>query len=267
MQRLIDGISVRDQGDPRHPPIVFTHGFPFSSKMWRHQVAVLSQNYYCITYDVRGLGQSAPGDGQYTLESLVDDLLRVVEELKLDRPVAVGLSMGGYITLRAAQKTPESFRGLVLCDTKSAADDDAGKLARVQAIKSINRDGMSAYASYIVPRCFSSDAPDKSSQLFQEALDEVRQQNPLGVKGCLLAMAGRTDTTVFLAKIAMPTLFIVGENDLLTPAALMRSMQEKISGSELSVIPGAGHMTPVENPTAVNQALNSFLAKHFPDSR
>jgi pimeloyl-ACP methyl ester carboxylesterase len=267
MQRLIDGISARDQGDRRHPSIIFTHGFPFSSKMWQHQVAALSQSYYCVTYDVRGLGQSAPGDGQYTLEGLVDDLLSVADELKLDRPIAVGLSMGGYIALRAAEKRPESFRGLVLCDTKSAADDDAGKLARAQAIKSINRDGMSSYASYIVSRCFSSDAPDKSPRLFQEALDEVRQQNPLGVKGCLLAMAGRTDTTAFLAQIAIPTLLIVGENDLLTPPALMRSMQNKINGSELSVIPEAGHMAPVENPAAVNRALESFIAKHFPGSR
>lgn len=267
MQRLIHGISVRDQGNPRHPPIIFTHGFPFSSKMWRHQVAELSPHYYCITYDVRGLGQSEPGDGQYTLESLVDDLLCVVEELKLDRPVAAGLSMGGYITLRAAEKKPEIFRGLVLCDTKSAADDDTGKLARAQAIKDISRDGMGVYASHIVRRCFSSDAPDKSHEAFQEALDEVGQQSPLGVKGCLLAMAGRTDTTAFLAKIAMPTLLMVGQDDLLTPPALMRSMQEKIRGSALSVIPGAGHMAPVENPVAVNRALESFLTERFPDSR
>jgi 3-oxoadipate enol-lactonase len=263
MQRFIEGISVYDHGDPRNIPIIFTHGFGFSATMWDHQVAALSDRYYCVTYDVRGLGKSQVGDGQYTMEMFVDDLFRVMEELKLDRPIAVGLSMGGYITLRAAEKRPTRFRGLVLCDTKSEADDDTGKLARAQAVKTVNRDGMQTYGPYLVSICFSADASKKNPQLYADALEEVTKQNPIGVKGCILAIAARTDTTASLSKIQTPTLVIVGENDALTPPALMGSMQKKIAGSELAVIPEAGHMAPLEKPAAVNHAFEGFLSRHF----
>jgi 3-oxoadipate enol-lactonase len=263
MQRFIEGISVYDHGDPAAIPLIFTHGFPFSSAMWEHQVAALSKRYYCVTYDVRGLGRSAAGYGQYTIESLVDDLFYIIYALRLERPIAVGLSMGGYITLRAAEKKPERFRGLVLCDTKSEADDDAGKLARAQAIKTVDLEGIDVYTSYIVPRCFSPDASAENSPVYRHAIEDVKQQNPLGVKGCLLAMACRTDTTAFLSTISVPTLIIVGEKDALTPPASMGSMREKIAGAQMAIIPGAGHMAPIENPTAVNRALESFLAEHF----
>jgi 3-oxoadipate enol-lactonase len=259
MQRFIGGISVYDTGDPGHIPIVFIHGFPFSAAMWDHQIAALSKNYYCVTYDVRGLGRSEVGDGQYTIEMFVDDLFRNIEALELDRPIAIGLSMGGYIALRAVERDATRFRGLVLCDTKSKADDDPGKLARAQAVKTVNRDGLQSYASLLVSLCFSEDAEEKRPQLYRDALDQVGRQNPVGVKGCLLAMAGRTDTTASLSEIDLPTLLVVGQNDRLTPPALMRSMQEKIAGSELAVIEDAGHMAPLENPVAVNRALERFL--------
>ncbi|MBN1655942.1 MAG: alpha/beta fold hydrolase [Deltaproteobacteria bacterium] len=260
MQRFIKGISVYDYGDPRDLPIVFIHGFAFSAAMWEHQVAALSKRYYCVTYDVRGLGRSEIGDGQYTMEMFADDLFFVIESLELDRPVVVGLSMGGYIALRAVERKQELFRALVLCDTKSEADDDAGKLARAQAIKSINRDGMKSYAPFLVSLCFSADTAEKRAELYRQAIDEVIGQNPIGVKGCLLAIAVRTDTTAGLSKIDVPTLIVVGENDALTPPSLMRSMKDKINKAEFAVISDTGHMAPLENPLAVNQVLESFLA-------
>jgi len=263
MQRFIDGISVYDYGDPGHIPIVFIHGFAFNASMWDHQVAALSKNYYCVAYDVRGLGRSEVGEGQYTLEMFVDDLFCITNALELDRPVAIALSMGGYIALRAVQRQATRFRGLVLCDTKSEVDDDAGKLARAQSIATINRDGLHSYAPLLASLCFSEDVEEKRPKLYRDALDQVNRQNPVGVKGCLLAMAGRTDTTAVLSKIDLPTLVVVGQNDRLTPPTLMRSMQEKITGSEFAVIADAGHMAPLENPVAVNRALERFLANRF----
>jgi len=263
MQRFIDGISVYDYGDPDRIPIVFIHGFAFSAAMWDHQVAALSNRYYCITYDVRGLGRSEVGDGQYTLETFVDDLFCITDALQLDRPIVIGLSMGGYIALRAFQRDATHFRGLVLCDTKSEADDDPGKLARAQSIKTVNQDGLQSYASVLVSLCFSEDAHEKRPQLYRDAFEQVCRQNPIGVKGCLLAMAGRTDTTDWLRTLDLPTLVVVGQNDRLTPLALMRSMQEKIVGSEFAQIADAGHMSPLENPLAFNRALERFLTEHF----
>jgi len=263
MKRFIKDIAVNDFGDPAKLSLVFIHGFPFSGKMWGEQIAVLQKDYYCVSYDVRGLGDSPPGDGQYSLEGFSDDLLTVIETLQLRQPIAVGLSMGGYIALRAAEKSPAVFGGLVLCDTKAEADDNAGKLSRAQAIATVNRDGLGRYAAYIVPRCFAPDAATKRAKLFKAAIDQVMTQNPTGVKGCLLAMAGRTDTTAFLPKIAVPTLIVVGADDQLTPPAQMEVMRHSIAGAEIAIIEEAGHMSPVENPAAVNRALESFLKSRF----
>ena len=94
-------LHVVEKGDPAALPIIFIHGFPFSHKMWDAQVAALNTRYRTIAYDVRGLGESSMGDGQYTIEGHVDDLLAVMDHFGVAKAVIAGLSMGGYITLRA----------------------------------------------------------------------------------------------------------------------------------------------------------------------
>jgi len=88
-------LSIFTEGDPNKKPIVFIHGFPYDHTMWEKQINELKSNYYCVTYDIRGLGQSPIGDGQYTIESFVDDLETIITELELHKPVLCGLSMAG----------------------------------------------------------------------------------------------------------------------------------------------------------------------------
>ena len=130
MQKTINDLNIYLDGDDKKQPIIFVHGFPFDHFMWDEQVKALGGDYYCIRYDIRGLGSSPAGDGQFTMEMFVDDLEKVIEELKLTKPILCGLSMGGYISLRAIERMQEKFSALILCDTKSAADDNEGKLKR-----------------------------------------------------------------------------------------------------------------------------------------
>ena len=97
MKEIINGLSVFLEGNSKNQSILFLHGFPYDHTMWKEQVEVLSKKYFCITYDIRGLGDSPVGDGQYTMESFVDDLETIINELKLEKPILCGLSMGGYI--------------------------------------------------------------------------------------------------------------------------------------------------------------------------
>jgi Predicted hydrolases or acyltransferases (alpha/beta hydrolase superfamily) len=125
--------------------------------MWKAQIDELSKNYFCVTYDIRGLGESPVGDGQYTMESFVDDLEIIIDKLKLDKPVICGLSMGGYISLRALERMQDKFSATILCDTRSEADNNEGKLKRAAAIKRINTEGLAPFAKDFITNCFGDN--------------------------------------------------------------------------------------------------------------
>lgn len=261
--KLSNGISVHQYGNKNSIPVIFIHGFPFDSRMWINQVKALENDYHCIVYDVRGLGESDPGDGQYTMEMFADDLFEVMHELNLDRPVVGGISMGGYIALRAIEREPSKFRGLVLFDTKTEEDTKEGKLKRAAGVKRINLEGTKGYITDLMPGCFSDLSMTELSDVYEVVLERAFMYNPKGVKGCLLAMAGRTDTSGVLKEIKVPTLLICGSLDKLIHPDQMRKLSEKITGSEFAIAPRAGHMTPLENPEFVNDVLLGFLKRRI----
>ena len=263
MKNTINNLSVHTFGDAAKKPVIFIHGFPYEHSMWESQISRLKNDFYCVTYDVRGLGESAVGDGQYTMEAYVDDLFSVIAELKLDKPVLCGLSMGGYISLRAVEKAQDLFSGLILCDTKSEADDDAARLKRAAGINQINSGEFQKFVDSFVTYCFAEEAPVDLKEVFEKTLEKSRAQNPVGVKGAIIAIMSRTDTTSFLPQIKIPTLVICGSFDRLTPPSVMRSLAEKIPHSEFAVIPRSGHMTPLENPESVNDIIAGFLKRKF----
>lgn len=259
MQRVINSLNVFIDGDDKNVPIIFVHGFPFDHFMWDSQVEEFGGDYYCIRYDLRGLGSSPSGDGQFTMELFVDDLEKIIDELKLDKPILCGLSMGGYISLRAVERMENKLRALILCDTKSAADDNEGRLKRAFAIKQIHSGDFNSFIESFVLNCFGEKFVREENSEYRKIVDRSKKNDPIGVKGCLLAMVGRTDTTDYLSKIKLPTLVIGGSGDKLTPPAVMKQMADQIPNSRFITIEGAGHMTPIENPKMVNKAIKDFL--------
>ena len=261
METSKSDLAVFTEGNQNKKPIIFVHGFPYDHSMWDKQIDELKSNYFCVTYDIRGLGQSTIGDGQYSMESFVDDLETIINELKLDRPVLCGLSMGGYISLRAVERNESNYGGLILCDTRSSADTDEGKIKRAENIKKINTQGVKQFVNDFVPLCFSVKSITDSNEEYSKILSKSLNENAIGVKGCLIAMAGRTDTTAYLSKIKIPTLLLCGEDDRLTPPDVMELMAERIPGSQLEIVPGAGHMSPIENASFVNNRIKKFLGR------
>ena len=259
MQITIDNLNVFLKGDKNKAPIVFVHGFPFDHFMWDAQVNYFSNDYYCVTYDIRGLGSSSAGDGQFTMEQFVDDLEKIIDYLKLSRPILYGLSMGGYISLRAVERMQKKFGALILCDTKSVADDNDGKLKRAAAIKQISSGKFDEFIESFVLNCFGEKFVRTNNAEYRKVVERSKKSNLIGVKGSLLAMAGRTDTTESLKKITLPTLIICGSEDKISPPAVMKSMADQISDSKFVLVEGAGHMIPIENPQAVNAAIKKFL--------
>lgn len=263
MNMKISNLSVFTTGNPDSKPIFFVHGFPFDHYMWDSQIKKFSDKYYCVTYDIRGLGNSPAGEGQFTIETFVDDLEIILTELNLVKPVLCGLSMGGYISLRTVERMESKFSALILCDTKSLPDDNEGKIKRAAGIKAIDDNGVEAFVKQFVFNCFSVSFMKNHKTEYEAVINRSINNNPMGVKGCLLAMAARTDTSAYLPEISIPTLIICGSEDKLTPPNVMKEMSRRIQGSKFVLVDSAGHMTPIEAPEIVNSAIEEFLKSLF----
>jgi pimeloyl-ACP methyl ester carboxylesterase len=229
--------------------------------MWKKQLEAVGRTYRAIAYDIRGHGASDVGDGQYMIEGHVDDLIALMDHLKLRRPVIVGLSMGGYIALRALEKHPDRFCAAVLCDTRSEADSNEGKLKRFAGLTVVKSRGAAAFAEGFMKSLFAPES-EKTTREEREAIRKtITATSPLSIAGTLIALGARTDTTASLSSLKIPTLIMVGESDQLTPPAASEAMHERIPGSELFVVPRAGHMSNLENPEFFNEKLLQFLKK------
>jgi len=263
MKTTINGIEAyyEDSGNSSALPIVLVHAFPLSHEMWRPQIDSLVSKYRAISYDVRGHGKSGIGDGQYMLEFLVDDLVGLLDFLQLDKAVLCGLSMGGYIVLRAAERNPERVCAMILADTQARSDSNEAKIKRTAAIKLLKTKGVQAYADNFVKGAFAPENYSGKTDAVKKIKQIIQSNAPLGIGGALLALAGRTDTTSFLSKVKIPTLIIVGESDALTPVSLSEEMRAQIPGSEMHIIGNAGHLSNLENPDEFNKHLLNFLDK------
>lgn len=255
-------LHVHVAGPQDGPVLLLLHAFPLHGGMWAAQVEALLGEWRVVVPDFRGFGQSDVGDGQYAIDFYADDLFKLLEApaLALEGPVvACGLSMGGYVLLRAVEREPDRFRALVLADTRSGADDDEGRLKRLAAVRTLRRHGAAAYATSFAESAVGRSTREHRPEVV-EAVKAMARANPVaGMVGAQLAMAARTDTTASLARIDVPTLVVVGEEDTLTPPDLSREMAGRIGGARLEVLPGAGHLTSVEAPEAFNRALKGFL--------
>lgn len=263
MEAGINGVRhfYRDEGPRAGMPVVLIHGFPLSHAMWEPQIESLAGEVRVVAYDVRGLGGSGAGDGQTTMEVLVDDLLGLLDRLGLGEAVLCGLSMGGYIALRAVEREPARVRALVLADTRSAADADEAKLSRAAAIQAIKKHGLAPFAEDFVKKIFAPATVAESRPCVAAIRDIIVRNDPVGVCGAALALLSRTDTTPALPGIKAPSLVLVGEHDALTPPAGAQALAAAIPGAKLAVIPGAGHMSNLENPVDFNRRLAGFLRR------
>jgi 3-oxoadipate enol-lactonase len=263
LEALINGIRIHyvDAGtNAEASPIVLIHGFPFSSELWKPQIELLKDKYRVIAYDIRGHGNSDDGDGQYTIEFFVDDLIALLDYLKIPKATLCGLSMGGYIALRAMERNPERVHSLILCNTGPQADSNEVKLRRAANMKSIKTNGVRAFAESFVKAIFRPESFQAKPDEVEAVTRMIEANSEIGICGTLLALACRTDTTDSLELIKVPTLIMVGEDDKVTPPKLSELMDSKISGSEIHIIPKAAHISNLENTEEFNRHLSNFLA-------
>lgn len=229
-----------DVGASNALPVILIHGFPFNHEMWEPQIEALKNRFRVIAYDLRGHGKSGVGDGQYTLEFFVDDLIGLLDHLKVGKAVLCGLSMGGYIALRAIERNPDRVMALILADTQAKADSNDAKLRRAAAIRSVKSNGVNAYAENFVQSVFAPPSFTTKSTMVDKIKRIIQSNSSLGICGALLAMVSRTDTIATLPSIKVATLILVGEMDKLTPVSASQEMKGMIPNCEFHVIQNTG---------------------------
>jgi pimeloyl-ACP methyl ester carboxylesterase len=243
------------------PVVVLLHGFPFDRSMWSAQVADVAATYRLITPDLRGFGETAAPEGVYTMEAMADDVIDLLNAMQLTEPVVLGgLSMGGYVALAAVAKYPDRFRALMLMDTKATADTPEAARAREELAATVEATASAQpVVEAMLPRLFSHLTYERRPQVLVPIRGVMARARPRAVAGALRGMAVRPDRTAALGSIRVPTLVLVGADDVITPPADSRAMADAIPGARLEVVPEAGHLAPVENPAAVNAAVLGFL--------
>ncbi|MDX2013913.1 MAG: alpha/beta fold hydrolase [Myxococcaceae bacterium] len=238
-------------------PLLLFHGFPFTAASWAAQRSSPPKGFRLLLPDHRGFGHSALADGVSTMEAMAEDGLALLDALKLPSAVVGGLSMGGYVALALARLDPGRVRGLVLVDTQSLPDDDAGKARRETVATDVLANGVNGLVDGMLPKLFAAATP-AAVRAPIEAL--MRAQTPAAVAAAARGMATRTDAKDLLARFAGPTLVVVGAEDAITPPEKAKVMAALVAGARLEVVPGAGHLVPVEQPASFKTLLESFAA-------
>jgi pimeloyl-ACP methyl ester carboxylesterase len=227
--------------------------------MWKHQVDVLKRNYRTIAYDIRGHGNSEAGNENFSIELFTSDLMKMMDELKIDSAILCGLSMGGYIALHAMEKYPERFDALILSDTQCIADTPEIKAKRVKTIQSINENGVESYATESIKNLFAPASLVSSQKEVNVIWQMIMNTTKKTLCSTLSALAGRNETCSTLSEIHIPVLILVGKEDKLTPPDMALHMHHKIKDSRMQVIGHAGHLANIENPQEFNFQLKAFV--------
>ena len=251
-------LAYHDRGREHERVLLLVHGFPLDRRLWGAQVGALATMTRVITPDLRGHGKSQIVPGPFTMDQHADDLVALLDHLKIRRAVVAGLSMGGYVALAFWRRYPARVQGLILADTRAEPDSASVRAGRDAAMDRVQQTGAAAYADEMLPRLLAPDS--LADGKIAGAAQKIMAEQPVkGIVGALGGLRDRADSRPTLSTIAVPTLVIAGEADAITPPADAQAMAAAIPGARFVVIPKAGHLSALEKPRAFNAALRAFL--------
>ncbi len=238
--------------------IVFSHGLLMSSEMFRAQIDFFKSRYRCIAYDHRGQGQSEVTEGGYDMDSLYLDAAALIENLQLGPVHFVGLSMGGFIGMRLAARKPQLLKSVTLMDTSADPEPNKFKYKILNLIFSMA--GSKPIINKIMPIMFGQtflNDPERESERNQWRNHILNLKKT--ITRCVDGVINRNSVFPELKDITIPALIIVGDEDLATVPEKSHRIHKQINGSVLEVIHSAGHSSSIEQPEAVNHAINQFI--------
>jgi len=256
--RYLDVPPAGDRG-PRRGTLLLLHAFPLNARLWEPQLALASSGWRIVAPHLRGFDSGVGDPPASSVDDYAGDIIDLLDALQIEDAVVGGLSMGGYAAFAMLRRAPRYVRGLILADTRSQADTPEGVAGRTRMLQLLAEKGPATVVDEMIPKLLGATTQATRPDLVARVRALALSSPPEAIAGALRALMTRPDSTPLLRTIHCPTLIVVGEEDTLTPPALSEEMHGAISGSELVVIPGAGHLSSLEQPEAFNSALARFL--------
>ncbi|MFC7678526.1 alpha/beta fold hydrolase [Paenibacillus sp. GCM10028914] len=237
-------------------PLILLHGYCGSSSYWEQILHDLN-GYRVIVPDLRGHGRSDAPMGPYTIEQMADDVLLLMDELNVEKATLLGHSLGGYITLSFVQRYSFRLNAFGLIHSTGYPDSDEAKEKRVKAVSVIQGEGITDFIDGLVPGLFAPGMEDRNKECIQKAKEIGYLTPPQGAIGAALAMRERPDRRDVLSSTTLPVLLVAGEKDSLMPVE--RVFTTDHANVTQIVIKESGHMSMMENPKDLSEAILSFL--------
>jgi pimeloyl-ACP methyl ester carboxylesterase len=236
------------------------HGHPFNRSMWTPQVPVAVQHgWRVLAPDLRGYGDSAVVAGKVTLDVFAEDLVALLDYLDVRRAVVIGLSMGGQIAMELARTHPSRLAGVLLAATFPRPDTDAIRQERLRTADRIESEGMDAYASELLPRLVASSTLATRPEVCEHVRAMMVSSDPRGAAAALRGRAERPAYQETLARLKVPALVVVGDEDAYTTAADVAEMASLLKAAQIVRMPGVGHLPNLEASGEFNAAFARFL--------
>lgn len=249
-------LSYEVMGDG--PPVLLLHPFPAHHQLCVPVADMLASRYRVILPDLRGHGDSTPGQGPATMEKHAADLLRLCEAERVGRAVFAGVSIGGYILFEFWRRYRERVAAFVFCNTKAAPDTDQARADRLKSADDVEQHGPVGFLDGMAAKLVGAATRTNRPDILAAARKVMAKSTVAGIAAVQSGMAARPDSLPTLSTITVPTLVVAGEEDI-TPLADLQAIQQGIRGSQITVIPKAGHYAIFERPGEVGRAIRKFL--------
>ena len=241
------------------PDVVLLHPFPAHHGIWLPVAERLASRYRLILPDLRGHGDSGPGEGPATMEKHAGDIVRLCDEVGVRKAVFAGESIGGYILMEFWRSYRERVSALVLCNTRAQADSEEGRAGRLKSVEDVEQRGPEPFIESMIPRLIGETTRRNRPDLMQAARSMMMKMTVAGIAAVQRGMAERPDSVATLATISAPTLIMAGEEDVVASRADAELMHKGIAGSSLRVIPRAGHYAVFEQAEEAAGVVREFL--------
>ncbi len=246
--------NVRGSG----PDVILLHPFPLNHNFWNSVAAQLDTRYRLIIPDLRAHGDSELGQGPSTMEKMAADLAALCREERINKAFFAGVSIGGYVLFEFWRQYREQVAGLVLANTRAAAETPESRKNRLAIAEKVQREGAAGFIQEMLPKLVSPVTLSNRPDIVEAARAMMQKMSPQDIAGVQQGMAGRPDSIPTLKMISVPTLVIAGEDDSV-PLSEAELMRQQIPGSRLEVISRAGHYAALEQPEEFVRLLRGFL--------
>jgi 3-oxoadipate enol-lactonase len=242
-------------------PVFFLHAFPLNRAMWDSEIAALldEQRYRLVSLDWRGFGESDSAGEITSMDVLAGDIVALMDHLGIEKAVLCGLSMGGYVAFACWRQYAQRIGGLILADTRPAADTPEAQANRENVARLAETQGTTAIADLQLPRLISDYTRQHDPLVETRVRQMMNAATPVGIAAASRGMARRADSSDLLAAISCPTLVITGQQDAIIPPSEAQAYAERIPGAQFAVIPNAGHLSNLEQPDIFLATISGFL--------